>query len=33
MLNKGKGKYSHMYITDKDDDNVFISETLKIKRK
>ena len=33
MLNKGKGKYSHLYITDKDDDNVFISETLKIKRK
>ena len=33
MLNKGKGKYSHQYITDKDDDNAFISETLKIKRK
>ena len=33
ILNEGKGKYSHLYITDKDDDNVFISETLKIKRK
>ena len=33
ILNKGKGKYSHQYITDKDDDNVFISETLKIKKK
>lgn len=33
ILNKGKGKYCHQYITDKDDDNVFISETLKIKKK
>ncbi|MCA4572235.1 C39 family peptidase [Bacteroides xylanisolvens] len=33
ILNKGKGKYNHQYITDKDDDNVFISETLKIKKK
>ena len=23
ILNKGKGKYCHQYITDKDDDNVF----------
>lgn len=33
ILNEGKGMYCHQYITDKDDENVFVSETLKIERK
>ena len=33
ILNEGKGKYCHQYITDKDDYNVFVNESLKIKQK
>ena len=33
ILNEGKGKYCHQYITDKDDYNVFVDESLKIKQK
>lgn len=33
ILNEGKGMYCHQYITDKEDENVFVSETLKIERK
>ncbi len=33
ILNEGKGKYSHLYITDKDNDNIIVSESLKIKKK
>ena len=32
-LNERKGMYCHQYITDKDNKNVFVSETLKIERK
>ena len=32
-LNERKGMYCHQYITDNDDKNVFVSETLKIERK
>ena len=32
-LNAGKGKYSHLYITNKDDYDVFVNESLKIKKK
>jgi hypothetical protein len=31
--NERKGMYCHQYITDNDDKNVFVSETLKIERK
>lgn len=33
ILNEGKGKYSHQYITDKDDDYINICESLEIKKK
>ena len=33
ILNEGKGKYSHLYITDEDEQDVFVDESLKIKKK
>lgn len=32
ILNEGKGKYSHQYITDKDEKYINVSESLNIKR-
>ncbi len=33
ILNEGKGKYSHQYITDKDEKYINVSESLNIKKK
>ncbi len=33
ILNEGEGKYSHQYITDKDEDYINVCESLNIKKK